>query len=924
MDAPLLRTKLYMPPVRPRLVGRVRLVERLNRGLYLPDGVGFARKLTLISAPAGFGKTTLLAEWLSEFDAPAATRLAWLSLDLDDNAPVRFLTYLIAAVQDACPDLDVEAGALMSGPQPPSFKTVLTLLINALTEAAVPLLLVLDDYHLVDRPAIHDALTFLLDHLPPSMHLVVASRADPPLPLPRLRTRGALLELRAADLRFTIEEAAAFLNDAMGLALSPQDVAALEVRTEGWISGLQLAALALQSTPGTLLERAQFIAAFGGSHQHVIDYLAEEVLARQPADVRAFLLQTSILDRLSAPLCAAVTGRNDSDAVLHHLEHANLFLERLDAVGEWYRYHRLFADFLHSRLQQEMPERVHDLHCWAAEWYEQHDHLALAIGHALQANEFEWAARLLEQVAQSMLLRGEALTWLGWVERLPARVRHERLWLCVYWAWGLIVSGQLSEAETCLAGLAARLETVESPGERTDLEQQMAAIQAMLAMYHGDIGESARLARETLQALTSRNEFLRSILTWLMGLTIHFPQDISLAEGLFSEMLEINQSEGNTMLVLLSLFVGGSLLMLQGRLSAALALWERGEQFERASEQVGRASVQAPPEADASFGFSLIYQGMADVARERNELALAERRIARCVELGERWGNAEVLADDYVVQVRIELSLGRPDRAEQAIRRGEALARAGKLAAITARMIEVYRVRVWLAQGDLAQAGRWAETWLPQTDLLKKGGLITLLTRAAECSSLVRVALARRRFGEAEGMLDATIAELHQAGWHGSEIELLALRALVLDGQDRRAEALDALAQALTYAQPEGYARVFIDLGASMERLLAAFARQDTISDEIRVYLNRLLAAFRGPGASPIQLPQPTTLFEPLSDRELEVLRLIADGLTNNEIAERLTVAVSTVKTHVNNLYRKLDVSKRTQAVACARELNLL
>jgi len=553
MDAPLLRTKLYIPPVPPHLVGRARLVERLNGGLYLPNRAGFARKLTLISAPPGFGKTTLLVEWLAGFRMPdgalTSPSVAWLSLDPDDNALPRFLTYLIAAVEAACPGVGTAAAALINGPQMPGFKAVLTVLINALAQTSTPLPIVLDDYHLIDRPPIHEAMTFLLDYLPPAVHLVIAGRADPPLPLSRLRARGALLELRAADLRFTAEETAAFLNETMGLSLSAQDVDTLQGRTEGWISGLQLAALALRAAPGAPTDRAQFIAAFGGSH-HYIDYLAEEVLAHQPADLRAFLLHTSILDRLNAPLCNAVTGRDDSDAVLHHLERANLFLERLDATGEWYRYHHLFADFLRSHLGQESPERIHDLHCRAARWHEQHGSLTAAIGHVLQANESEWAARMIEHIAQPMLLHGEALTLLGWIDRLPLTVQSDRPWLCVYRGWALIVSGCLDEVENCLAQLNALLAGVESPAGRADLEQQMDAIRAMSVMYSGDIETSARLARRTLHTLSPRNAFLRTILTWLIGFTSYFDQDITLAQHVFGETLKQSQAEGNTMLIL--------------------------------------------------------------------------------------------------------------------------------------------------------------------------------------------------------------------------------------------------------------------------------------------------------------------------------------------------------------------------------------
>ncbi len=931
MTALLLKTKLYIPHIRPELVSRPRLIAQLDTGL-CSGSLGeddliqdhFARKLTLVSAPAGFGKTALITEWVQHLRTAlkVAPSFAWLSLDEDDNDPVRFFTYLIAAIETVQAGVGANAQALYQSPPSPPLKTVLTVLINDLVSIPVSFVLVLDDYHVINQAAIHEALTFLVDHLPPQMHLVIASRTDPPLPLARLRTRGQLTELRAADLRFTLDESLTFLNEAMALGLSSEHVAALGARTEGWVAGLQLAALSMRGRA----DAGDFIAAFSGSHHHVIDYLAEEVMAQQPKDIHDFLCQTAILNRLTAPLCDAVTGRTDSDAILRQLEQANLFLVPLDEQREWYRYHRLFADFLRNHLQQDMPDRVRDLHCWAAEWYEQNDLVAEAVGHTLEGGEFEWAARLIDQTVEATFARGEMSTLLHWLRALPDAIIRSRPRLSVFYAWAMIVAGELDDVEVHLqiAERAIPADGDSPTAASKSLSSQIAASRAYLAIFQGDVPRATEFARRASEHLSRDDHpFLQSIITWLMGFTQYFNEDTVAAGQLFSESIELSQVVGNTLIAMLSLTTSSFLQIMQGHLRQAHKTLQRGLELVRADDQLSGGEQ----DGQAFLGASIIYEALGDLLREWNRLEDAERYLVQSVELGEQWGNPEALADAYIFLARLKQVLGDPQGARDTMRKADQLAREKKVALWTVQQIEAHQARLWIAQGNLEAAERWAalRTQAPEPkDAEEKGRLIHFFLRWTEESTLARLRIAQHKFDDALGLIVPLLQVAEDGGWMGIAIELLVLQALALQGQNKTTEALDALRRALSLAEPEGYVRIFIDEGPPMLTLLQETAARGIVTG----YVNKLLAAFNvseyeGASDTPPP-PSDQSLIDPLSERELEVLQLIAAGLSNREIAERLVVAVSTVKTHINNIYRKLDVSKRTQAVALARELELL
>ncbi len=911
-----LQTKLYIPLQRPGLVTRPRLLERLAESLRQEH------KLILISAPAGFGKTTLLSEWVhslhgaAPFHAARETRVAWLSLDKDDNDPPRFFAHLVAALGTAQAGICAETSALLQSLQPPSPKAVLTLLVNDLTALALDVVLVLDDYHAIEQAAIHDAIIFLLDHLPPLLHVVIASRTDPPLPLARLRTRNQLTELRAADLRFTSHEAATFLNQTMGLYLPAQAIEALEARTEGWIAGLQLAALSMHRKSAE--EIADFIAAFGGSHRHVIDYLAEEVLAQQSDDIKSFLCQTAILDRLAAPLCDAVTGQTDSQAVLEQLELANLFLVPLDDERRWYRYHRLFADFLRSRLQGDA--RLPELHRRAAEWLERNGLPAEAVHHLLEAADFEAAARLMERVARATLMRSEVVTFLNWVEALPHSVIHIHPTLCAYNAWALLLTGH------ALDEIEAYLQDGEKDSDHLPVEALV--LRAFIAAFQGRARLAGQLSRQALERLPEDDLFLRSIVALNAGISSMLRGDLRAGSLALNNVAQMSRAAGNTMMTVVALCNQAELAIMQGRLRLAPALYQQAQEW----------GIDGQGQPLPIAGMAMI--GLGELERERNELESAARHVREGIELIKKWGEIGAL-DGYIALARIKQAQGDVAGADEAIEAAEQLSLRFDTTRIDDVFVAAYQARLWVARGDLDLAWNWAkeravesaEGFAPEDDASAD---LILYLRELEQLTLARVMLARGELGQVMGLLEGLLPDSEQQGAIRNLIEIHMLKALALQAQGRTPQAIAALERALTLAEPEGFVRVFVDEGEPM-RLLMADCRlriaercrrePEEASRRLLAYADHLLAAFGVTGALPGQSKTghlESDMAEPLSERELEVLRLIAAGLSNSEIAARLVVAPSTVKTHINNIYSKLGVSRRTQAIARAQELGLL
>jgi len=969
MSIPLLTTKLYIPPLQPGLVSRSRLVDRLDTGLGRRPAMGFTRKLTLVAAPAGFGKTTLLSEWAHSCDHP----VAWLSLDDGDNDLARFLNYIVAALKSVDVDLEDELLDTLQSPPGPPTELFVTRLLNQIDEASPSVVLVLDDYHVIATKAIHDALTFMLDHLPPNLHLVIASRTDPSLPLARLRGRGLLTEIRQADLRFTSDEIAAFLSRMVQeLNLSGDEVAALATRTEGWIAGLQMATMAIQArVPETRISAPEresvtdFIRAFTGSNRYVLDYLVEEVLRRQPGNVQAFLMQTSILARLTAPLCDAVTGRDDSDVILKAMEQANLFLVPLDDRRQWYRYHHLFADFLRNYLRQQMPERVHDLHCYAADWYERQGMLSQAIEHALKGESFEWAGQLIEQAGQEVFGRGEVNTLVEWLATLPDEMVRSQPKLNMLYVMALLILGQLETVESRLEEIERHLplETLP-PDEREVLSGQVHTARAYWTMIQGDINSAIRLARRASKHLLAQDDALtRGVVSWMLGFGQWLRDNPVPVDGAFTGNVEVGQTAGNTLSVLLSIYVAGRFQMFQGHLWSAEEFFRHGLQI--AGEQNQRSKARLSDERPI-LGASLMYQGLGYVALERNDLDAAERYVDRSIELGKHWGNVEVLVDNYVCQALVRQAQGNEEGARQAIQAALQLGRGQHISPLTFRLVKAYQARLLILQGNL-EAALDASTAVienvsaatparedvsaatparedvsaatparetvsaatgradSRTDLDTRRdeiGVVDLFMRWIEEATVIRLLLAQRSFDAA---LEAATSLLHavdEVGWEGAGLEVRILQALAWQSLGEKERALDALRPALSWAKSEGYVRVFVDEYIDEGKPMATLLRRAISRGISPSHARQLLLTIEGEEDEEVE-ETPSLLIEPLSDREREVLQLIVAGLTNREIAERLYIAVSTVKSHVNNIYGKMSVSNRAQAVARAIELEL-
>jgi LuxR family maltose regulon positive regulatory protein len=879
MAIPLLTTKLNIPPVRPELVPRPRLTERLNEGVTrMPS----PRKLTLVSAPAGFGKTTLVAEWLTRLSGSgdAGRPVAWLSLDEEDNDPARFFTYLVAALQTVDPDIGQAAQAMLQAPQPPPPEPLLTSLINDVAATPRPFVLVLDDYHLIHTLPIHRQLAFLLEHQPPQMHLVIASREDPPLPLSRLRARGQATEIRRADLQFTPEETAEFLQQVARQELPPWDVAALQRRTEGWAAGLQLLALSIRGRDDVL----QLVRSFTGSHRYVLDYLIEEVFEQQSAEAQDFLLKTAILDRFTAALCDAVTGRNDGRAVLLALDQANLFIVRLDESRQWYRYHRLFADLLRHRLEVASAHEVAQLHRRASQWYAANGLPADAVQHALAGSDWEQAATLTLDLGESMLKRGEVATLLGWLQALPDEEVCTRPQLCLSYSWALILTSQLDAAEFYLRRAEQAAE--DAPALLGDI----VAAQAFIARTRGDDRCTIELSRRALSLLPPDNPVGRSVVAVNLGIAHWNSGHLAEAEQALTEADHAAQQSGNIYARLTALGFLGMAQAAQGRLHQAAEMLR----------QAIRLGGQSP-------AIALAHSALSTLLYEWNDLEAAADHLQRAIGLSQRGGNVEVQIGSHRTLARIKQAQGDAAAALVALERAHQLTRDSDVPPLLHARNGACHVQIALAQSDLPAAARWAEQVTQDADASPFYPLLGLTP--------ARLLLARNEKAAAAEQLEGWYEIAVRAGWQYGTIEVRVLQALAAPTPD---EALAFLADGLTLAQPKGYVRAFVDKGEPLAALLREAAARSVAPE----YVRKLLAAFARPPTPPHPLTQ--SLIEPLSDRELDVLHLLADGLTNQEIAQALCVSVNTVKTHLKNVYGKLGVHSRREAAAKAKELGLV
>jgi LuxR family transcriptional regulator, maltose regulon positive regulatory protein len=885
MSTPILTTKLYIPPPQPKVVLRPRLIERLNEALH--------RKLTLISAPAGFGKTTLLSEWIAGCEIQAA----WLSLDEGDDDRTRFLAYLVAALQRIAPNIGEGALGVLQSPQPPPTESILTALLNDIDTVPDDFVLVLDDYHVIDGSAVDEALSFGLKHLPPGMHLVIATREDPHLPLARLRGRGQLSEVRADDLRFATDEAAEFLNQVMGLSLSAEDIAALETRTEGWIAGLQMAALSMQG----LADATSFIKSFTGTHHFVLDYLVEEVLKYQPESIQTFLLRTSILGRLCGPLCDAVVldPEVSGQKTLEHLEHANLFLVPLDNERRWYRYHHLFADLLRQRLRQSDTSStgnevrdVAELHIRASIWCEDNGLEVEAFQHAAAAHDVERAARLVEGEGMPLLFRGAVAPVLNWLESLPTTELDARPSLWVIYASALLFVSQMTGVEQKLQAADVALQGAEPDDKTRDLVGHIAAIRATLAVTQHQVETIIAQSRRALEYLHPDNLAVRTATTWTLGYAYHLQGDRVAASRAYTEAIAISESIGHFIITIMATTGLGNIQREDNQ------LYRAAQTYRRVLQVVGDPPLPVACEA---------HLGLARVFYEWNDMDAAEQHGQQSVQLARQFENiVDRIVACGVFLARLKLAQGDVPGA------ASILAEAGQSARqhnFVHRMPDVAGAQVLtlLRQDNLAAAAQLAQTHqLP--------------------ISQARVHLAQGDPSTALAVLEPLRRQTDAKGWADERLEVMVLQAVAHQAHGERDEAVQLLGDALAQAEPGGFIRMFVDEGIPMARLLSEAAAHGIMPD----YTSRLLAVFEAEAqmsedrSYPPSAPPAHSLTEPLSQRELEVLQLIAQGLSNREISERLFLALDTVKGHNRRIYGKLLVQRRTEAVAKARALNIL
>lgn len=917
----LLATKLFRPPPRPGAVLRHQLLARLSNGL--------ARNLTLVAAPAGYGKTTLVSGWAARADLPAA----WLSLDPDDRDPVRFLSYVLAALQTVRPDLGGTIVAALQSTQPPPLEALLTDLLNALAALPERLMLILDDYHVIDSDLVDRALAFLVAHLPPQLHLVIVTREDPALPLAQLRARGQLSELRLVDLCFDADEAATFFAEVMELRLAKAEVAALVARTEGWAAGLHLAALSLRGHQ----DAASFVPSFSGSQRFVLDYLLEEVLQQQPTLLQQFLLRTSVLDRLCGPLCDAVLAMpvGTGQATLEAIERANLFLVPLDDQRCWYRYHHLFGELLQQRLPQEAAMdagAIATLHLRASGWYEAQGLMLEALHHAAAAADPARVAALAERAWAHMDSSFQAAAWCRWVGQLSEEVLRVRPVLCTQYAWALMDTGQTEASEAWLRHAERWLSAAHSTRSASHdemasmvvvasellpgLPARIAAARAYLAQSRGDFVAAQQYAATTRDLSAETEPLLHAQATVLAGVSHWASGALEAAYSAFAAWVEHTRAAGNLAFALASGFYLAEIRLAQGQLREAARLYRQFLNLVPADHEALR--MAAPH----------LHLGLAVIAHEQGDAQAATLHLRASKEQGAQAALIDWPFRWRLAQARIEESSGNWETALDLLDAAERRYLPNPVPDL--RPVAALKARVYLRQGNLTAATAWAAACgVTATDALS-------YRREFEHMTLARVLLAkltrsviaryRREHGASDlhdvlNLLTRLLAAAEAGGRIGSQIEALLLQSLAHEALDDSGQARIPLQRALALAEPEGYVRLFADEGAPLARLLE---REREAGGGMQPYLQRLQAAFATQRtAHPASLALHPAA-EPLTAREREVLRLIAEGLSNQELAARLHLSPQTVKVHTRNIYSKLGVASRTQAVARGRDLGFL
>ena len=902
MPVSILSTKLYVPHPQPNCVLRPQLTARLLAGIERPN------TWALVSGPAGFGKTTLLSEFIEQYRQP----VAWLGLDGADNDPIRFWTHLIAACQTLESGVGEAALGLFRSPQPAPEDVVPTILINDLVGREHKLVLVLDDYHVIQNPAIHSAISFLLDHIPDNLHIIFSTRVDPPWPLARFRARGQLIEIRAADLRFTEAEAADFLSRTMELNLSRMEIASISTRTEGWIAGLLLAALSMRGRKDV----AGFVKSFTGSHAYVADYLVEEVLQHQSEEMQKFLLRTSILERLNAGLCETLSGCQDGQAALMELQRANLFVLPLDDEGHWFRYHALFADLLQAHLQQSLsPDLIKELHVRAAAWFEQNGYAIEAVNHALAASDFDLAARLVEQNTYPLVTRGELATLIGWINALPDKVNNRPQFLLAK-AWALLFAGNAEKIEELLRQIEMLTGSGNSASEAAVLQGSAAAIRAFFTMMAGEHALALQFAEQAdklLPALGSKadqsNPFLyaaHSVLPYTLGMAYRSQGQYEQAAQAFGQEVKMFSATEDILGWTIATTEVAVIRRMQGQLHESEAICRKA--LQRISDQ----------KVYPSGSLARVDATLSEVLREYNELEEAGQRVNGALERMRNWNMPTDRLATLLCLGRLQLCQENFTATHETVQQAKELRASQPVFLDLSRSLDMLEIRLALAERDIPTAAHLMDGLLPGTSRI-------VFFREQELVLLARLRLAEGRPDEALDSLTALAKEAEAGGRYFAWLEILVQQALALEAKGEREAALEVLRRALVFAKTEGFVRVFVDEGAKMQQLLAAMTHKG--SGAASDYAAKLLEAFpagQEPQTAPLAPKTADGLIEPLTKREQEVLRLIAAGDSNQVIAQKLVITVSAVKKHSGNIFGKLNVNSRTQAVRRANQLDLL
>jgi LuxR family transcriptional regulator, maltose regulon positive regulatory protein len=910
----LLKTKLFIPPSRTHLVIRPRLIKRLD------DGMNY--KLTLISAPAGFGKTTLVSSWINKLEQvhPGAEniKVCWISLDKRDNDAIIFWQYVVAAFQTISPAIGEIVKTMLNSMSAFATQVIITMLINEIVEhhqgdrQSQSVILILDDYHLINNQDIHASLNFFLDHLPHFMHLIITTRADPPLQLSYRQGRSEVNQIRAAELSFNTEESVEFLNTQMGLELSQNDILTLENHTEGWITGLQLAAISLQDQPN----KQEFVSSFAGDDRYIADYLIDQVLQYQPSHIQDFLLQTSILNQLSAPICKTLTGKDDSQKILNQLENDNLFLSPLDNRREWFRYHSLFADLLKARLRTVYNEdQISELHLQASEWYEIGGELIEAIDHAILGGAHSQAAQLIQQHSEEIFKQSQLNTLANWMQVLPQNVRESKPVLNMIYAWTLLALGQTKKTEDCLMeiqkviGLAAvdisshTLASLDANVRGALLE--ILTIRSVLAINRFDIPKTLELCQIVEPWLTDNEQphlfnpvlSLRTVILFNLGLAYEFSGDGFAAETAFQEAATLSIEQENIHILPVAISHLGQLQVLQGQLHQAK------NTYQQALKSGGKITGKHSPIA----GIAEI--GLGNLYYEWNDLEQSYHHHKAGLELGKQWNHSEILLAGYLGLALLEKAKGNFTGAFELLQELESIL-IDNQAHMLLPAVNVFRARLWTYQGNITEANQW----LKRADLRLDAKLTYL--QESDYITYARILVARQQWDDADKLILRLLKFADSGNRNTRIVELLILQSLIQKGQNQLHLAGETLSRALKIAEPEGYMRIFLDEGPAVATLLFQLVANEAVSS----YAREILRAF---GALEIESQKEevshSDLIEPLSDREIEVLQYLAEGFSNREVAQKLTISLSTVKTHTRNIYGKLGVNSRTQAIAQAR-----